>query len=78
MSTTDLSLGLLFSHIINDVIKNKKNFLSVIEMFLFRYLETENLWIFPNSGTLLKIVPNQIIAKSNTFFHPIDLIYVLF
>ena len=39
--------------------------LSVIEMFVFKYLETENLWIFPYSGTLLKIVPTQSIAKSN-------------
>ena len=78
MSTTDLSLSLLFSHIIIDVIRKRKLDLSVIEMFAVKYLETEKLWIFPYSGTLLKIVPNQFIAKSNIFFHPIDLIDVLF
>ena len=55
MSTTALSLGLLFSHIINDVIKNTKFVLSVIEFFLLRYLETENLW----TCGLIKIVPNH-------------------
>ena len=43
---------------INDVIRNRKLVHSLIDIFVFRYLETEKFRIFPNPGTLLKIVPD--------------------